>query len=167
MARGWVYVITNPAMPGLVKIGYSLKDPLLRAKELNHTGAPHPYVVRYDALVHEPRNLEQVLHQRLEQQREGKEWFRISVLDAVQHIRLVAADKILLESGATTGGSVAGEEQEQEQQLDLCDYKGCNLEAERNVDGRRYCLWHAREVRNPQHAAAIRRLREEQEQMSS
>jgi hypothetical protein len=46
--KGWVYVITNLAMPGLVKVGYSRKDPELRAAELNSTGTPHPFVVEYE-----------------------------------------------------------------------------------------------------------------------
>jgi hypothetical protein len=39
--RGWIYVISNNSMPGLVKVGYSMKDPEERAKELDHTGTPH------------------------------------------------------------------------------------------------------------------------------
>lgn len=46
--RGWVYIITNKSMPGLVKIGYTMKDPELRAAELYNTGSPHPYKVDYD-----------------------------------------------------------------------------------------------------------------------
>ncbi len=46
--RGWIYIITNKAMPGLLKIGFSTKDPLLRAKELANTGSLHAYVVEYD-----------------------------------------------------------------------------------------------------------------------
>jgi len=56
--RGWIYIITNKSMPGLVKIGYSLKDPIIRASELAHTGSPHPYAVEYDVLVVEPRTLD-------------------------------------------------------------------------------------------------------------
>lgn len=33
-APGWVYVLTNPAMPGLVKIGLTTKTPKARAVEL-------------------------------------------------------------------------------------------------------------------------------------
>ncbi|HCA5887194.1 GIY-YIG nuclease family protein [Pseudomonas aeruginosa] len=55
MIRGWVYVIINPAMPALVKIGYSTKAPEFRAKELNNTGNPHPYSVAYDALLTNPK----------------------------------------------------------------------------------------------------------------
>jgi hypothetical protein len=32
---GWVYIITNESMPGLVKVGYSSKHPEYRAAELN------------------------------------------------------------------------------------------------------------------------------------
>lgn len=49
-------------MPGLVKVGFSTKDPELRASELNNTGAPHPYVVDYDALVENSRDIEQRVH---------------------------------------------------------------------------------------------------------
>jgi T5orf172 domain len=46
--RGWVYIISNPAMPGLLKVGFSRKDPQLRALEHDTTGCPQPYSVKYD-----------------------------------------------------------------------------------------------------------------------
>lgn len=46
--RGWVYVMSNPAMPEIVKIGYSNKDPELWAQEFNNAGNPHSYIVEYD-----------------------------------------------------------------------------------------------------------------------
>ena len=63
--RAWVYVITNKTMPGLHKIGFSTKDPVLRAEELSHTGSPHPYTVVYDALVENARDIEQAVHRLL------------------------------------------------------------------------------------------------------
>ncbi|HPA47526.1 MAG TPA: GIY-YIG nuclease family protein [bacterium] len=48
--KGWVYIIANKAMPGLVKVGYSMKDPELRAAELNNTGSPHPYVLETEEI---------------------------------------------------------------------------------------------------------------------
>jgi hypothetical protein len=84
--RGWVYIITNKAMPGLVKVGFSTKDPVLRASELNHTGAPHPFEVAFDILVEEPRDVEQKVHDTLREKREGKEWFRCSVEEAIYAI---------------------------------------------------------------------------------
>lgn len=94
--RGWVYVITNDAMPGLVKVGFTMKDPQLRAKELNHTGSPSPYSVKFDVLVDGPRDIEQRVHAKLRGQREGKEWFRCSVADAVAAIEQVAGTRVLL-----------------------------------------------------------------------
>jgi hypothetical protein len=85
--RGWVYVITNKAMPGLVKVGYSTKDPMLRAKELDGTGVPHAFEVIYDALVSNPREVEQKAHKLLSESREAKEWFHCSIEAALQAIR--------------------------------------------------------------------------------
>ena len=96
--KGWVYVIANPAMPGVVKVGYSTKDPELRASELNNTGAPHPYVVEYEALVEEPRDIEQRVHRKLSGDREGREWFRCSPEFAVSVIQEVIGGRTITES---------------------------------------------------------------------
>jgi hypothetical protein len=97
-ARGWVYIISNKAMPGLIKVGYSLKDPALRANELDNPGAPHPYAVEYEVLVYNPLEIEQRTHKELKDFREAKEWFRCSLDDAVTAIRkVIGAGDILLE----------------------------------------------------------------------
>lgn len=101
--RGWVYIITNRAMPGLVKVGYSMKDPTLRAAELNHTGNPHPYDVRYECLVRNPRDVEQATHGRLISYREGKEWFRCDIPAAIEEIRYVAGNSMFLENTYSGG----------------------------------------------------------------
>jgi hypothetical protein len=96
--KGWVYIITNPAMPGLLKVGYSTKDPDLRAAELNHTGAPHPYIVEYEILIDDPYAIEQKTHLLLSHRHEAKEWFRCEPEEAVLAIRHVAKDRGLLET---------------------------------------------------------------------
>lgn len=96
--RGWIYIITNKAMPGLLKIGFSTKDPLLRAKELANTGTPHTYNVEYDLLLEEPRDVEQQIHRSLSHWHENKEWFRCSVYDAIKEIRNLTNGKGLLEN---------------------------------------------------------------------
>ena len=78
--------MTNQAMPELVKIGFSTKDPQMRAKELDSTGVPHPYQVVYDALVDNPRQVESSVHRELKQHHEAKEFFRITVDLATQAI---------------------------------------------------------------------------------
>ena len=63
--KGYVYIISNRSMPGIYKVGYTLKDPELRAKELESTGVPHPFVVDYEILVDDPYTLEQKIHKSL------------------------------------------------------------------------------------------------------
>ena len=166
MLRGWVYIITNRAMPGLIKIGFSTKDPVLRAQELSHTGAPHPYSVAYDALVFEPRALEQEMHAILSAKKEGKEWFRLTVSEAVRSIRSAAGQRLLMESGSLMCPLGAIDADTQLPCFDPCQFKGCEKESKHSLGEARYCLWHFREMRNPSQTAAIRLLREEQEQMT-
>lgn len=85
--RGWVYVFSNKAMQGRVKIGFSTKDPNLRIRELDGTGLPHPFIVEYDVLVVEPRQIEQAVHKRLSAHHDAKEFFLISPHDAAMEIR--------------------------------------------------------------------------------
>jgi T5orf172 domain len=99
--RGWIYVITNKAMPQVVKVGFSTKDPELRARELDSTGVPHPYVVAYDVLVHGPRDAEKRVHERLSHVRDGKEWFKCSVDAAIAAIREELQGGALYESQMT------------------------------------------------------------------
>ena len=100
--RGWVYVLLNKSMPGLLKIGFSTKDPALRVRELGGTGLPHDFEIAYDALVESPRDLEQLVHKRLIEYHEAKEFFRIDLEFAVDAIREVAETEeieILVENG--------------------------------------------------------------------
>ena len=65
--EGWVYVLSNKAMAGLVKVGYSMRDPTIRAEEIsNSTGVPLPYIVSYRALVVSPNHVEQDVHLALD-----------------------------------------------------------------------------------------------------
>ncbi len=96
--KGWVYVISNKAMHGLVKIGFSSNDPDLRADDLNHTGSPHPYAVDYDMLIEEPRQVEQKAHRILSAKREGKEWFRCTVEEAIAAIKEASEGREITES---------------------------------------------------------------------
>ena len=108
--RGWTYIITNMAMPDLVKVGFTMKDPQLRAEELNNTGSPHPFVVQYDVLVNNPQQIEQKVHKELKDFSEGKEWFRCSVERAIEAIIKIAKFEILATHNAVSG--MEGKEQD-------------------------------------------------------
>lgn len=83
---GWVYIISNKAMPGILKIGYTERTPYIRAYELYHTGCPYPYQVDYSIYVDKPYEVEQKTHELQRKTNVGKEWFSCSYNDAVTSI---------------------------------------------------------------------------------
>ena len=102
--EGWVYVLTNEAMPNLVKVGYSMKDPNIRAQKLSdNTGVPLPYVVQYKALVKNPKLIEGQTHKALDKFRlnSNREFFQCDagfvkqvVEDLTEVIFFVSTDEI-------------------------------------------------------------------------
>lgn len=87
---GWVYVITNPAMPHLVKVGLTSKTPEERAKELKATGVPYAHQVRYKMRCYQFAQIEKQAHAILSEYRADKEWFECSVETAIAAIRQAA-----------------------------------------------------------------------------
>ncbi len=96
--KGWVYIITNKSMPNLLNIGFSNNDPVLKSEELNKSEIPHPYIVEYDALVNEPKEIAQKIQAILSHCHENKGWFRSDVPKAIIAIRQAAADSIIVEN---------------------------------------------------------------------
>ena len=96
--KGWVYVVTNPSLSGIVKVGYTTRqDVAKRLQEFDQAGLPYPYEVAYKVWVSEPRKLERRVHQFLTIEKENKEWFRCSVERAQEAIdHLVSAHKELV-----------------------------------------------------------------------
>lgn len=86
---GNVYLLTNPSMPGLVKIGWT-SDTEDRAKQLFTTGVPTPFEVAHSFGHPDAYWAEQVLHKAFADYRvaDGREFFRVdpttvvAVLDA-------------------------------------------------------------------------------------
>jgi len=80
---GIVYLLTNDAMPGLVKIGMTTRKDLdQRLKELYTTGVPVPFKCEYACKVPLTRTkeLEEALHQAFEPNRinPNREFFKVS-----------------------------------------------------------------------------------------
>lgn len=84
---GIVYVMTNPAMPGLIKIGHSTHlNVEKRATELSaNTGVPLPFEGDFSVPVEYPRQREADIHARLAHYRVSpdREFFRIEYLNAL------------------------------------------------------------------------------------
>lgn len=96
---GYVYVLTNRAMPGLMKVGFTTSPPKFRAQQLSHTGSPHPYEVEYEVYVEHPEHVEKATHEYLKRKglHEGKEWFRCTLEDAVRAVKQCAGPNIAKE----------------------------------------------------------------------
>lgn len=91
---GFIYIMSNPAFPNLLKIGKSKKDPTTdRVNELNQTGVPEPFKVEYYAFVEDEDYLERVVHEELAPQRPNKnrEFFSVDCVEAIDAIRQLSA----------------------------------------------------------------------------
>ncbi len=93
----YVYVLTNPGMPGLVKIGFSIYDPNHRAQALSDwTGVPAPFEVAAfcTTKVNHAQSVETAVHRVLSDRRPNKlrEFFSIEPEAAHEVITEVASE---------------------------------------------------------------------------
>lgn len=66
MAAGYLYVLSNPSIPGLVKVGKTTRDPAQRVAELSAaTGVPSPFVLLYQQPVANCDAAEAWVHQAM------------------------------------------------------------------------------------------------------
>ena len=96
---GFIYIMSNPAFPTLLKIGKSKKNPTTdRVNELNQTGVPEPFKVEYYAFVEDEEYLERVVHKRFASQRPNKnrEFFSVETHEVINVIRLLASQSSAL-----------------------------------------------------------------------
>jgi Domain of unknown function (DUF4268)/T5orf172 domain len=89
---GYVYVLTNAAMPGIVKIGSTKLLPELRAQQLSTTGVPGPFKViayfRFENQLRAERELQAVFsRQRVHPRRE---FYEITIEEAQEALLQLA-----------------------------------------------------------------------------
>jgi hypothetical protein len=77
---GTVYVLSNNAMPNLIKIGRTKKTVEERVKDLYGTGVPERFNVLYACTVNDPEKVEKALHNILEDYRPNpsREFFKVA-----------------------------------------------------------------------------------------
>ncbi len=98
--RGWVYVVSQAAIPGMIKIGFTLRPPEERARDFDRIGLPGSFVVEYEANVESPRAVERAVHAELRRRQlcKGREWFTLPVDQAISEIKRLAGDSLKSES---------------------------------------------------------------------
>jgi hypothetical protein len=95
-----VYVLTNPAMPGLVKIGQtSAEDAAVRLGQLYTTGVPFPFHLEFAAKVNNPDEVERALHRAFSPSRVNprREFFSIEPEQVIVLLKLLHVDEVTSE----------------------------------------------------------------------
>jgi T5orf172 domain len=86
--RGFIYVLSHPQMPNLVKIGFTTRQVEQRVAELNTTTAvPGPFVIEAVFPSNEPERHELEAHNLLGETRvKSKEFFKIALAEAIRTV---------------------------------------------------------------------------------
>ena len=93
----WVYVLSNPAQPGIFKIGYTSNTPEERARQLsNATGVALPYEVEYAYSCWNGLELEKDIHERLNEYRlrKQREFFQVDLEEAKEIINEIGENYV-------------------------------------------------------------------------
>lgn len=110
---GIVYVLTNPAMPGFVKIGWTAaEEAATRIGQLYGTGVPFPFKLEFAAKVTDGREVEQALHTAFAPSRPNprREFFNIEPEQAIVILKLLHTEDVTNELTQSPSGVVASEE---------------------------------------------------------
>ena len=81
----YIYILSNPVMPDIFKIGYTKYHPEKRATQISRsTGVPLPYKVEYAFKCHDGELLEKEIHRHLDYCRvnSDREYFNIPLEEA-------------------------------------------------------------------------------------
>lgn len=126
-SQGYIYVLINPAMPGLLKIGLTTKTPEERVKELSSaTGVPVNFILIYKEFFQDCVSAEKAIHTRLEAQgfrfNKGREFFEAEPADVVDVIKdIKAIEKELLRDDVDRSETEDSVQQPWEYYQDLAD----------------------------------------------
>lgn len=87
---GWLYVITSPSLPGLVKLGATRRlNPTIRIKELSSSSLPEPFHAHCFVFSDDCFELESQIHKYFDKERVNpdREFFRIEPKEAIDVLR--------------------------------------------------------------------------------
>jgi hypothetical protein len=95
MADGYIYCLSNPSIPGLLKIGTTTRTPEERARELFTTGVATPFKVEFSRRTENSLKKEKGIHKVLDHYRiPSREFFAISVEEAARVIDTYLSENI-------------------------------------------------------------------------
>lgn len=117
---GMVYVLTNPAMPGIVKIGLTTRDKIdSRLKELFKTNVPVPFKCEFACKVDDCAKVENALHLAFGPYRfPQREFFKIEPDQAIAILKLLEKKEITAEINKEINESTTKEERDAGEKLE-------------------------------------------------
>ena len=115
-----VYVLTNPAMPGLAKIGKTTQaDVTLRMNQLYTTGVPVPFECVYAVEVKDCTRVEAALHIAFGPNRinPSREFFKIDIEQAIAVLKLLEGVDVTPQLNAELNANVSQAEKDSAQKM--------------------------------------------------
>lgn len=100
MSKQIVYILSNPAMPGYLKIGFTTRELALRLGDLDNTSVPVPFVCEYAREVDDARAIEKLLHIAFAhaRTRSNREFFELPLDNAIAGLQLAQGRDIHIDS---------------------------------------------------------------------
>jgi len=85
MSSGYVYILSNESMPGLLKIGRSKYGGASRKPSLQTTGVPAAFKLEFEIFTQDMVELEKLAHEKLQDSRysENREFFKVDIEPAI------------------------------------------------------------------------------------
>jgi len=151
LIKGVIYVLSNPKMEGLLKIGFTRGELNDRVRDLsNSTGVPTNFEIEAYWYSLNPKEDEAKIHQELTEYRykSNREFFEISIEKAVEKI-----NDILKKSPVLCNIEIPLKESENKYEkktensngsksYKTCEYKYCQNEADYNIGNIQLCKSH-------------------------
>lgn len=102
--NGYIYCLSNPAMPGLLKVGQTTDYPEVRLQQLNTTGVPTSFLLEFCFRVDNAVLVEKEIHQNLSAFRynSNREFFEITIKHLFEIIAPVVSSHAAISAETTT-----------------------------------------------------------------
>jgi hypothetical protein len=99
MPSGYIYILSNLSMPGLVKVGRTDRQPEERARELGTTGVPTPFKLEFSLLVQDSVSSEAQVHQILAnrgyRRSQAREFFELPLQEAIDIVQAACSGSVV------------------------------------------------------------------------
>ncbi|QFG00429.1 hypothetical protein PB01_17370 [Psychrobacillus glaciei] len=99
-SAGYIYLMMNPSMNGIIKIGLTRRTPEERLEELSKaTGVPTPFILVFKEQFNDCVRAEKMIHAILEERRErvssNREFFSTEISEAIKVIQQVKQNDVI------------------------------------------------------------------------